>query len=136
MGGAQGLTTLASGGSGLLGETGLGTTSTTITNPITGQPLGQELSNINTGVTDVTGAPVSTPSTTGNVPNSLIKQLVNTLLGSNMADNTNTAALGSGLLGGAGNLLQGQYAKDAAQMIADRMATATGSAVAGSQFRQ
>lgn len=135
MGGAQGLTTLASGGSGLLGETGLGTTSTTITNPITGQPLGQELSNINTGVTDVTGAPVSTPSTTGNVPNSLIKQLVNTLLGSNMADNTNTAALGSGLLGGAGNLLQGQYAKDAAQMIADRMATATGSAVAGSQFR-
>lgn len=135
MGGAQGLTTMASGGSGLLGETGLGTTSTTITNPITGQPLGQELSNINTGVTDVTGAPVSTPSTTGNVPNSLIKQLVKTLLGSNMADNTNTAALGSGLLGGLGSYLQGNVSKEAAQALADRLATATGSAVTGSQFR-
>lgn len=129
MGGGQGLTIPAAGG-GLLSEAGVGNAVTAVTNPITGQPLGQELSNINTGVTDVTGTPTGT-STSNPLQNNTIKQL----LGKLMADNTNLTSLGGGLLTGVGGAIQGQAAKEAAQQIADRMAAVTGSAVSGAQFR-
>lgn len=128
MGGAQGLTTMAAGNSGLLGETGIGTTSTTVMNPITGQPMGQQLDGLDTGIA---GTPPTTPTTS--TP-SVQQQFIQKLLGTLMADNTSTS-LGSGLLGGLGSYLQGNISKEAAQALADKLGTATGSAVAGSQFR-
>ena len=130
MGGGQGLTVPAAGG-GLLGEAGVGSAVTAVTNPVTGQPMGQELSNINTGVTDVAGTPISQPAQ----QNPLQHQVIRNILGSLMADNTNLTSLGGGLLTGAGGALQGEAARAAAQQIADRMAATTGAAVSGAQFR-
>ena len=132
MGGGQGLTVPAAGG-GLLGEAGVGSAVTAVTNPVTGQPMGQELSNINTGVTDVAGTPISQPAQ----QNPLQNQVIRNILGSLMPDNTNTnlTSLGGGLLTGAGGAIQGEAARAAAQQIADRMASTTGAAVSGAQFR-
>jgi hypothetical protein len=129
MSGGQGLLGTAAGTAGTaIGETGLNYNPLPVTNPITGQPLGQTLNEINTGVTDVTGATAASS-------NAFQNQLLKKLLGSIMANDTTSSAIGSGLLGGAGSLIQGQVSKEAAQALADRMAAATGSAVSGSQFR-
>lgn len=129
MGGGQGLTIPAAGG-GLLGEAGVGNAVTAVTNPITGQPLGQELNNINTGVTDVTGTPTGTSTST---EDKVVKKLIEKAIGSTMSDNTSNVA--GGLLTSAGGAISGEAAKTAQQAAADALKTATTAATTGATFR-
>ena len=142
MGAGQGLLGTAAGSAGgLLGETGIGSVATGLTNTITGAPLGQNLANIDTGYTGLNSAttPIATDSIAQTAAqklatNTIGRSLMATLLGT---DATN-AALGNlvgGGLQGLGGLLGGQSTADAQAKAAAAYTAAGQQAQNLAQFR-
>lgn len=128
MGGAQGLSIPAAGG-GTLGAAGVGLTAGGLLSPvneITGLPLGQEVSSIETGVMPGAGDIVQGGAGQNLGQRFLGNQLMATLLQPDVL---------GGLLTGAGGLIGGQQAVEARRELADQLRAAGREAATQAQFR-
>jgi len=142
MGGAQGLTIPAAGG-GILGATGVGLGTAggllTPTNTFTGEPLGGDLANFDTGIpSQIDAAGVGGAGGIDAVTAARVTNFLRKLLGGTGMATTAQQGLGSllgGLVQGAGGLVQGGISAAAAEEQARQIAQATGQAVGGAQFR-